>query len=490
LEDLSLLLQSRYPILYVETYDEERLRQRLAQGARSIGFSSYTWSVSGGLICEGARPSSPDACEPLAVLAAIRGIAWPAIFLLQDFHPYLETPAVVRALRELAEESPGKLRTIVLSSPSIDLPQELRRVAARYRLEWPDKDEIRGTIIDTFRSLRGTRPLRFDLPGEELDRMVQALRGLTLAEIRRLIARATLHDGVLHAQDLPLILAARREEIEQTGVLDLCEVGGEIADLAGCARLKAWLRVHHAGFGAKAKELGLPAPRGLLLVGVQGCGKSLTAKTIARSWGLPLARLDPSRLFDKFVGETEKNFRRALETTEAQAPIVLWIDEIEKAFAQGGSEADAGLGRRLFGSFLTWLQEHREPVFVVATANDLDSLPPELLRKGRFDEIFFLDLPTPEERREIFEIHLALRRQDPATVDLDRLTAESESWSGAEIEQAVVAALYGLLDGKGDRLTTEGLSAELTATLPLSRTRAEELEELRALARERFVPAR
>ncbi len=374
MEDLSLLLQSRYPILYVETYDEERLRERLAQSARSIGFSFYTWSVSGGLICEGARPSSPDACEPLAVLAAIRGIAWPAIVLLQDFHPYLQIPAVVRALRELAEESPGRWKTLVLSAPSIDLPQELRRVAARYRLEWPDSDEIRATIIETFRSLRGTRPLRFDLPGEQLDRMVQALRGLTLAEIRRLVARATLHDGVLHAQDLPLILAARREEIEQTGVLDLCEVGGEIADLAGCARLKDWLRVHHAGFGAKARELGLPAPRGLLLVGVQGCGKSLTAKTIARSWGLPLARLDPSRLFDKFVGETEKNFRRALETTEAQAPIVLWIDEIEKAFAPGDGEADAGLGRRLFGSFLTWLQEHREPVFVVATANDLDSL--------------------------------------------------------------------------------------------------------------------
>ena len=223
---------------------------------------------------------------------------------------------------------------------------------------------------------------------------------------------------------------------------------------------------------------------------MQGCGKSLTAKTIARSWGLPLARLDPSRLFDKFVGETEKNFRRALETTEAQSPIVLWIDEIEKAFAQGNGEADADLGRRLFGSFLTWLQEHREPVFVVATANDLESLPPELLRKGRFDEIFFIDLPSPDERREIFEIHLALRRQDPAAVDLDRLVAESEGWSGAEIEQAVVAALYGLLDGKGDRLTTEGLSAELAATLPLSRTRAEELEELRALAKERFVPAR
>lgn len=490
MEDLSLLLQSRYPILYVETYDEERLRERMARAARAMGFTFYTWSISGGLVCEGARPSSPEAAEPRGVLAAIRGISWPSIFLLQDFHPYLDSPAVVRELRELAEESPGKLRTIVLSSPSIDMPRELKRVAARYRLEWPDRDEIRTTIVDTFRSLRGTRPLRFEIAGEDLDRMVQALRGLTRAEIRRLISRATLSDGVLEPEDLPLILAARREEIERTGVLDLCEVGGEVADLAGSARLKAWLRVHQAGFSAKAKELGLPAPRGLLLVGVQGCGKSLTAKTIARSWGLPLARLDPARLFDKFVGETEKNFRRALEATEAQAPIVLWIDEIEKAFSHGNGEADAGLGRRLFGSFLTWLQEHKEPVFVVATANDLDSLPPELLRKGRFNEIFFIDLPTPEERREIFEIHLRLRRQDPAAIDLDGLVGESAGWSGAEIEQAVVAALYGLLGGDGDRLTTESLSAELRATLPLSRTRAEELEALRDFALARFVPAR
>ncbi len=490
MEDLSLLLQSRYPILYVETYDEERLRERLARAAKALGFTFYTWSVSAGMICEGARPSTPEACEPLAVLAAIRTTAWPSIFLLQDFHPYLETPGVVRALRELAEGSPGRLLTLVLSAPSLDLPRELARVAARYRLEWPDADEIRRSIIDTFRALRGTTKLRFELQGEELERMVQALRGLTIAEIRRLITRATLSDGALCAADLPLVLAARREEIEQTGVLELCEVGGEIADLGGAARLKEWLRRHHAGFGAKARTLGLPAPRGLLLVGVQGCGKSLSAKAIARSWGLPLARLDPSRLFDKFVGETEKNLRLTLETAEAQAPIVLWIDEIEKAFAQGDGTADAGLSRRLFGSFLTWLQEHKEPVFVVATANDLDSLPPELLRKGRFDEIFFIDLPTREERREIFEIHLRLRRQNPAEVDLERLAQESEGWSGAEIEQAVVAALYGLLDGNGDRLTTEGLSAELAATLPLSRTRAEELEELRSLARERFVPAR
>ncbi len=490
MEDLSLLLQSRYPILYVETFDEERLRRRLGRTARSLGFTFYTWSVSGGLACDGGRDEAADAREPLALLGAIRNIGWPSVFLLLDFHPYLESPGVVRALRELAEEAPGKLRTIVLSSPSIDLPLELRRSAARFRMDGPEPDEIRATIIETFRSLRGTRPLRFDLPGVHLDRMVQALRGLTLAEIRRLIARATLSDGALHAEDLPLILAARREEIEQTGVLDLCEVSGEVADLAGADRLKSWLRIHRAGFGAKAKELGLPAPRGLLLVGVQGCGKSLAAKTIARSWGLPLARLDPARLFDKFVGETEKNLRRALETAEEQAPIVLWIDEIEKAFAGGSGDADAGLGRRLLGSFLTWLQDHREPAFVVATANDLDSLPPELLRKGRFNEIFFIDLPTPEERREIFEIHLRLRHQDPSGVDIARLVAESEGWSGAEIEQVVVAALYGVLDDPDERLTTERLSAELRATLPLSRTRAEELEVLRSLARVRFVPAR
>jgi len=487
--DLQLLLKSRTPILYVETYDEERLRLRLRAAARELGLTLYVWSVTRGLVCEGARPSAPEARKPLEALDAIRGTTWPAIFLLQDFHPYLSDPGVVRALREAAEEGPERLSTIVLSAPALDLPVELRRAAARYRLESPSEDEVRTAIVETFRSLRRTRPLRFDLHDSDLERMVESLRGLTLAEVRRLVTRATLDDGALDSTDLPQILAARREEIERTGVLELCEVTGEVAELGGCARLKSWLHRGQSGFSERARELGLPAPRGLLLLGVQGCGKSLAAKAIARSFGLPLARLDPARLFDKFVGETEKNLRLALETVEAQAPLVLWIDEIEKAFAEGGAgEADGGVGKRLFGTFLTWLQEHRAPVFTVATANDLGALPPELLRKGRFDEIFFIDLPGAEERREILRIHLRLRHQAPEAFDLDALVAATEGMSGAEIEQALVAALYGLLEERGTELSTARLIGEIEATVPLSRSRAEELEALRAFARGRFVP--
>ncbi len=488
MNDLLLLLQSRYPILTVETFDEERLRRHLAAAARELGFTFYTWSIARGLLCVGRQPSEIEARQPLEALAAIRGIAWPSLFLLQDFHPYLETPAVVRALRELAEDGPGRFSTLVLASPAIELPIELRRSAARYRLKWPTDGEIRSTIIDTFRELKRSRPLRFELPSSEMDQMIQALRGLTLAEIRRMIARAALSDGVLHGEDLPTILAARREEIERSGVLELCEVGGQMAELGGFAHLKDWLRRYREGFGERARSLGLPPPRGLLLAGVQGCGKSLAAKAISRAWGLPLARLDPGRLFDKFVGETERNFRTALETAEGQAPIVLWIDEIEKAFDSGSGDADGGLSRRLFGSFLTWLQERRSEVFVVATTNDLERLPPELLRKGRFDEIFWVDLPTEAERREIFTIHLALRKQDPAAFDLDALAAAATERSGAEIEQAVVAALYGLLADRDTTLTTERVLREIAASVPLAVARREEIAALRAHGRERFVP--
>ncbi|HZF08277.1 MAG TPA: AAA family ATPase, partial [Thermoanaerobaculia bacterium] len=283
--------------------------------------------------------------------------------------------------------------------------------------------------------------------------------------------------------------AAKKEGLEQSGILELWSADGDIAPLGGLANLKSWLQRFRVGWSDHAKSLGLGPPRGVLLVGVQGCGKSLAAKTIAHEWGLPLVRLDPGRLYDKYIGESERHLRNAFATAEALSPLVLWIDEIEKVFAAGGSESDGGLGRRLFGSFLTWMQEKKEAVFVAATSNDLSAVPPELLRKGRFDEIFFVDLPGAPERREILAIHLRLRRQDPAVFDLDILTEATEGMSGAEIEQAVVAALYGMLAERETRLTTPRLLLEIGRTVPLSRSRREQVTALQALARERFVLA-
>lgn len=393
----------------------------------------------------------------------------------------------MRTLREIAQGSLGRQVTLVLCSPALELPLELRKLAARYSLRLPNEEELRDCVRETFQELGQGRRLRFGLQQEELRQLIHNLAGMTLSEARRLVASCLLDDDVLDAADLPRTLAAKKEELERSSVLELY-ANDRFAALGGLGSLKDWLRRFRVGFGERARELGLHPPRGVLLVGVQGCGKSLAAKAIAREWGLPLARLDPSRLFDKYVGESERNLRTALETAEALAPLVLWIDEIEKVFAHGGAaEADAGLSRRLFGTFLTWMQERQGAVFIAATANGLSSIPPELLRKGRFDEIFFIDLPNPEARREIFTIHLRLRKQDPQTFDLEALAQAAEGFSGAEIEQAVVASLYGLLAEGAPHLTDERLLAEIRATVPLARARAEEIAELRETARERFV---
>jgi len=488
LKDLRLLIQSRYPLLYVESYDEERLEQSLVRICRELRIPLFTWSVNQGLHGEDTF-SLDETRQPAKLLEEIRAQRGPALYLLRDFHPYLSEPAVVRSLRELAQES-GRLMTVVLCSPAIELPVELRKVAARYRLQLPSPEELRECVLETFNQLKPGRSLHFGLDQTQLGQLVRSLSGMSLSEARRLVTSCVLDDGVLDAADLPKAMAAKMEELEESSVLELLGFDRDSAPLGGLWRLKEWLHRFHAGFSERARQLGLRAPRGVLLVGVQGCGKSLAAKEIARDWGVPLARLDPSRLFDKYIGESERNLRNALETAEALAPIVLWIDEIEKVFASGGSsEADAGLGRRLFGSFLTWMQEREGAVFVAATANDLSSIPPELLRKGRFDEVFFIDLPDVAARREIFTIHLRLRHQKPESFDLEALARDAEGFSGTEIEQAVVSALYGLVAEGGPVLTDARLRAELQRTVPLVRSCQEEIDALRRMARERFVLA-
>jgi len=306
------------------------------------------------------------------------------------------------------------------------------------------------------------------------------------------VTRCVMNDGALDIADLAVALEAKRDRVESAGVLEFEDSSKSIVELGGLANLKGWLGRAQAGYSERARDLGLTPPRGILLVGVQGCGKSLACRAVARQWGLPLLRLDAGRLFDKYVGESEKNLRKAFETAEAVAPVVLWIDEIEKAFASGSGsgDADAGLSKRLFGAFLTWLQEKQPGVFVAATANDLSAVPPELLRKGRFDEVFFVDLPNDEERRAIFALHLARRKQDVSRFDLAALAAAADGFSGAEIEQAIVTALYAMIAAQDAGLTTERVLAEIRATVPLSRSRREEIESLRVFAAERFVPAR
>jgi len=355
-----------------------------------------------------------------------------------------------------------------------------------YHLELPGREELRRVLDTVLHSLVQANRIEILLDARGREQLLTALSGMTLNQARQTIAFAALKDGKLTEQAIKDVLDRKAQAIRESGLLEYFPVEDNRFQLGGFARLKRWLQRAQTGFSREARALNLPAPRGILLVGVQGCGKSLAAKVIAREWAVPLVKLDAGRLFDKYIGESEKNFRKAIALAESMAPVVLWIDEVEKTMAPGGSEADGGLGRRMFGSFLTWLQEKQQEVFVVATANDLSILPPEALRKGRFDEIFFVDLPNAEEREAIVRIHLKLRRQDPQQFDLQRLVEATEGFSGAEIEQVVIAALYRGLHLKKS-LDTELLLKEIGETVPLSISRREDLQRLRERARGRFV---
>lgn len=348
----------------------------------------------------------------------------------------------------------------------------------QFRLELPDTTELRGVLNAVLASLRSRHQIDVAIGPDDLEPLLAALSGLTAAQARHALSYVVLEDGRLAPDDIPRLIERKAQVVRDSGLLEYLPPGDNMFELGGFARLKAWLDRARVGFSAEAKSLNLAPPRGLLVVGIQGCGKSLAAKAIGRAWGLPLLKLDAGRLFDKYVGGTEKNFRRAIDLAATMAPAVLWIDEIEKALAGGGGD-DGGVSRRLLGSFLTWL----------ATANDLTALPPELLRKGRFDEVFFVDLPDDGERRSIFEIHLKLRKQSPAAFGLDDLVSATIGFSGAEIEQAVISALYRALHRKS-RLDTTLLLEEIRETVPLAVSRREDVDALRSLAADRFVPVR
>jgi SpoVK/Ycf46/Vps4 family AAA+-type ATPase len=377
--------------------------------------------------------------------------------------------------------------TAVMSGGSIHLSAELAREAVPFALHLPDRDELQQLVHQILGTLNRQHELSVTLGPEGMESLLQALSGLTLNQARQAVAWAVLDDNAVTAADIPRLLRRKGDAVREEGLLEFYPPEDNTFQLGGLEHLKAWLERARVGFTPEARSLGLPPPRGILIVGVQGCGKSLAAKVIARTWNQPLLKLDAARLYDKFIGESEKNLRKALEFAEATAPCILWIDEIEKGFAAGG-EADAGLSQRMLGSFLTWLQERDAPVFVAATANDVLALPPELLRKGRFDEIFFVDLPDASSREEIFRIHLALRRQDPSKFNLEALIGASEGFSGAEIEQAITAGLYRALHDK-QPMTDAMLCEEMRGTQPLSVARREDVERLRETARGRFVPA-
>ncbi|MCS6262900.1 MAG: AAA family ATPase [Nitrospira sp.] len=512
--DLRTLIRSCHPLIVIETVEEERVLALLQSVAAQERMPLFEWSITRGLTRQDEGQSiNKMTATPLAVLQHLNGLTVEALFWLKDLAPHLQDAAVARQLREVSHHFGRSRTTCVLTGHPIVLPSDIEQIAVRLDLQLPDRAELQSMLHSVLQSL-GTRtsprrpgsttvvqsmlhsladskPTQATPSTQESDAILRALQGLTLHQARQVITQCLVEDGRLSAADVQTILKRKVQAIKDGGLLEYYPLEDNRFELGGFVNLKSWLERAKVGFTAEAKALNLTPPRGIMLVGVPGCGKSLAAKAIAREWQLPLLKLDAGRLFDKFVGESEKNFRKAIELAESLSPIVLWIDEIEKAMVAGGGsgDADAGLSRRLFGAFLTWLQEKKQEVFVVATANNLASLPPELLRKGRFDEIFFVDLPDDHERTAIWKIHLALRKQDSAGFDLEKVVSASDGFSGSEIEQAVVAALYRALHYKTP-LTTELLIQELSGTVPLSVTRHEDIDKLRTMAHGRFVNVR
>lgn len=485
--EIKTLLQSFHPLIAIETVEEDRVELILKTLTAELGLPLFEWSIVKGLRTEEMRTSYHGTSRPLTALQYIAGLTLDGIFLLKDFAPYLDGHDVRRQFRELCQKLSHSKSSVVITGSRINLPEELSQWTAFYRLNLPTAQEIKEALRSILKSIREQKSFTLDLDPKGLEHLVNSLGGFTLKQVRQVLSHVIFEDGRLSLEDIRQIQTRKSEALRKQGLLELYPFDGNHFRLGGFTNLKEWLKRAYIGFSDKAKKLNLRPPKGILLVGVQGCGKSLAAKFIAREWELPLLKLEAGRLYDKFIGETEKNFQRAVEQSEAMAPCVLWIDEIEKGFiSSSGSEADGGLSYRLLGAILTWLQEKKEGVFLVATANNINALPPELLRKGRFDEVFFVDLPNPLERGEIFRIHLELKNQNPEAFDFNQLIQSTQGFSGAEIEQVIISALYRALYQEME-LRDDILLNEIHSTVPLSKSKYEEIGQLRNWAKERFV---
>jgi hypothetical protein len=487
--DLDTLIRARYPLLYLVSWEEQRVDGILTELANAHGKVLISWSITRGLKRIGgarAMPAIEGSKDPVEALGAIAKLTEPSLVVLKDFHPFLNDPGVIRALRELAQELKSTFTTVILLSPVLSIPTELEKEVSVVDVPLPTYRELFALFKEIVGVVRAGGKAVVELTKLEADQIIKAALGLTLSEAENAFAKAIADDGRLDAGAIQLVLEEKRQVIRKSGLLEYFPADDDLGAIGGLQNLKTWLLHRTAAFGEAARKFGLPAPKGLLLLGVQGCGKSLTAKAIASTWKMPLLRLDMGRIFSGLVGSSEENLRRAIRVVEGVAPAVLWVDEIEKGLSGTGSSGvtDSGVTARVFGALLTWLQEKTAPVFVVATANKIESLPPELLRKGRFDEIFFIDLPSEDERREIFRIHLQRRNRDPQTFDLETLPKLASGFSGAEIEQAIVAALYHAF-GEGGELTSAHVARAVQETFPLSATMAEEIERLRTWAKER-----
>ena len=485
------LLSSGHSCIAIITQEEPYAREMATTVSANLGFEIKKWSVVTGLregLMAGTKPLTGSE-HPAAALFHMMTCKEKSAYIMLDLIEHLNDARTVRALRDVIfhfEQTGSKL---ILIDYSDQIPTAAKPFITRFNISFPDEIELEKIIKDTLRELHKEKPIQIDITRKGLNTIIRNLRGLTRRQASEVIMDSVSRDRKLDHEDINKILANKRQVLHSDGLLDYIQAPTDLDSIGGLTNLKEWLSLRHKAMRGDGSEYGLTPPKGVLMLGVQGAGKSLCAKAIATAWQLPLLRMDPGKLFDSYIGESEKHLRKALKQAESMSPIILWIDEIEKAFASAASQStDGGLSRRMFGSLLTWMQEHEEPVFMVATANDIESLPAELLRKGRFDEIFFVDLPTEEVRQEILKIHLEKRKQDSCRFDLKTLAAESDGFSGAEIEQAIIASLHTAFD-KSIELNDEILINVLRSSPPLSVTMAEQVAKLRQWATNRCVPA-
>jgi SpoVK/Ycf46/Vps4 family AAA+-type ATPase len=466
IDELATYLRARYTLIYLLSHEEQRVLEDVGRLATRERKKLVAWSYARGARGDGVRAGHAQR-NPIAMLEAIAGLPDGTLVVLLDFHPYLTDPGVVRQLKELGHELESSTKSVILVSPTLRLPVELQKEVVVIDFALPDA----ALLASTLRAISGSLPpdAIAELTTEDREQLVRGAQGLTVREFANVLAKALVTTGRIDRATIDLVNVEKRQIIRKSGILDFYPVSESLGSIGGLDVLKSWLVQRGQAFTDRAREFGLPFPRGILIVGVQGCGKSLTAKAVADAWRLPLLRLDMGRLFAGTVGSSEEHVRQAIALAESIAPAVLWIDELEKGLAglASSNTSDGGTTARVIGTFLTWMQEKHKPIFVIATCNDISALPPELLRKGRFDEIFFVDLPTHVERRAIFEIHIRRRGRDPGDHDLDALAAATRGYSGAEIEEAVVSGMFIAFQAGGELATAHVLAA-CRETVPLS----------------------
>jgi hypothetical protein len=481
--ELETLIRARYPILYIITSEEMRVQNAVVEIAKKRQKKVFEWSYSTGIVPAGTsiqsqKSRSAATKDPLMALDQVIEQVEPAIFVFKDFHPFLTRNnfAVVRKLKEIALHLKNSFKTILLVSPVMEIPTELDKEVTVLNYPLPSREDLSELLDKIIADVKQFKQVTIDLDDIGRERLLQAALGLTMGEAENVFAKIIVKDERLTGENVNEVFSEKQQIIRKSGLLEYYATDENFSRVGGLAVLKDWLNKRAVAFTNEARAFGLPPPKGILLLGVQGCGKSLCAKAVSNLWQLPLLRFDMGRMFGSLVGSSEENVRRAIAVAESIAPTVLWVDEIDKAFvgSQSSGATDGGTTARVFGTFLTWLSEKTAPVFVVTTANDVSQLPPELLRKGRLDEIFYVDLPSDEERTEIFRIHLAKRSRDPVKFDLQALVDASRDFSGAEIEEAIISALYDAFYEKQD-LTTAHVLAALGQTVPLAKTMAEKV---------------